>query len=265
MKNWIIIVCLIGTSVTLKSQEVRELNALALDFSWDSNWSVRYDYQVISPRDSSIVGKLTKVSASFWQKEIYDVEGNWLDTYRFIKNKEGKVSISKGGSIMDDRYYKNDLLQKRLLAKNGRLNLEWYLDYNTEGKLQRFSSKDSLNLKEKVFLYDSQVKVSRVKNFINGNLEKEDHYVYDKQGDLIQLYSLNANQDSIAKTDFIIESGQIQKKISFQFVDSHWALISKESCQFLPADKLKSKTLLNYSPQGNCINSHTANFNANGL
>ncbi len=212
MKKWTIVLSLLSLGLSLKSQEIKDLQDLDLGFSWDSKWAMRYDYQILSPRDSSLIGKLSKVSESFWQKEVYDVEGNWIDTYRFLKSEDGIVSISKGEAIIDDRYYVNDKLQKRLLAKNGKLSLEWHFSYDSNNKLQRFSEKDSLFYVETIFLYDSFARVEKVKKYTNGNLSSEEHYVYNQDGLLAERYLLNSEHDSISKTLNFFQEDEVKGK-----------------------------------------------------
>tara|TARA_R110002050_G_scaffold122015_3_gene240500 strand:+ start:35875 stop:36804 length:930 start_codon:yes stop_codon:yes gene_type:complete len=265
MKNWIIILGLLSTSLSLKSQDIKDLDKISLDFNWDSKWSMRYDYQILSPRDSTLIGKLNKVSESFWQQEIYDVEGNWLDTYRFLKNEDGLVSISKGESIIDDRYYANGNLQKRLVAKDGKPCLEWYLSYNANNSLERFSIKDSTVYKEIVILYDTLARVEKLKNFINGTLISEEHYVYNSNHSLIQRYSLTAELDSIHKTDFLIKNDLEIERLNYNFVAGKWALLESKSFNYRPNNGLSSIVTLQYSAQGNCIFSQTDSFDSKGL
>jgi hypothetical protein len=73
---------LIGISFSLKSQTISEIDELSLPFTWDVRWDSRLDYLIQSPNDSILISKLSKVSDNFWQKELYDLEGNWLDSYK---------------------------------------------------------------------------------------------------------------------------------------------------------------------------------------
>lgn len=265
MKKWTIVLSLLSLGLSLKSQEIKDLQDLDLGFSWDSKWAMRYDYQILSPRDSSLIGKLSKVSESFWQKEVYDVEGNWIDTYRFLKSEDGIVSISKGETIIDDRYYVNDKLQKRLLAKNGKLSLEWHFSYDSNNKLQRFSEKDSLFYVETIFLYDSFARVEKVKKYTNGNLSSEEHYVYNQDGLLAERYSLNSELDSISKTVNFFQENEVKERLSYKLAKDTWVLVESIAYEYSEQKELGSTTLLLYSEQGNCIFSQTNKYNSKQL
>jgi antitoxin component YwqK of YwqJK toxin-antitoxin module len=265
MKKWPIMLSLLSLGLSLKSQDIKDLEELNLDFSWDSKWAMRYDYQILSPRDSTLIGKLSKVSESFWQKEVYDVEGNWIDTYRFLKSEDGIVSISKGESIIDDRYYLNNHLQKRLLAKNGKLSLEWHFSYDSNNKLQRFSEKDSLLFVETIFIYDSLGRVEKAKKFSNGNLTSEEHYVYNQDGLLAQRYSLNSELDSISKTVNLFQEEETKESLSYKFAKDTWVLAESIAYEYSEQKELVSTTLLLYSEQGNCVHSQTNNYDSKQL
>lgn len=265
MKKWTIVLSLLSISLSIKSQEIKDLDKLDLEFSWDSKWAMRYDYQILSPRDSSLIGKLSKVSESFWQKEVYDVEGNWMDTYRFLKSEDGIVSISKGEAIIDDRYYLNENLQKRLLAKNGKLSLEWHFSYDSDNKLQRFSEKDSLFYVETIFLYDSLSRVEKAKKYTNGNLSSEEHYRYNQDGLLTALYSLNSEFDSIGKTVNLFQDEEIKERLSYKFTKDAWVLVESMAYEYSEHKELQSTTLLLFSEQGNCVFSQTNSYDSKQL
>ena len=265
MKKWTIVLSLLSLGLSLKSQYINDLQELNLDFSWDSKWAMRYDYQILSPGDSILIGKLSKVSESFWQKEVYDVEGNWIDTDRFLKSEDGTVSIRRGESIIDDRYYLNNHLQKRLLAKNGKLLLEWHFNYDSNNKLRRFSEKDSLLFVETIFIYDSLARVEKAKKYSNGNLTSEEHYVYNQDGLLAERYSLNSELDSISKTVTLFQEEETKQSLSYKFVKDTRVLAESIAYQYSVQKELVSTTLLLYSDQGNCVSSQTNNYDSKQL
>ena len=265
MKKLIFFLSFYILSFSLSSQHINDLEDLNLDFSWSSDWSYRYDYQIISPHDSSLLGKLTKVSENFWQKEIYDLQGNWLDTYRYVKEDNGHVFIAMGESIIDDRYYQNTNLQKRVIAKNGKAIEAWSISYNEESQIQRYSIEDSLSVVEKVFFYDTLNRLERIKVFKDGEFVEQEQYTYTKSGALEKQLTLTSSLDSLFKVEYVFDGERIMSSRSLRYQDEDWILKASESYQYSSSQTLLSINFLTYSTQGNCIFSSTESYNSLGL
>jgi hypothetical protein len=266
MINKAIIFCfLIGISFSLKSQTISELDELSLPFTWDVRWDSRFDYLIQSPNDSILISKLSKVSDNFWQKELYDLEGNWLDSYRYFKDESGLVKVNKGESFLDDRYYFSDKLTKRVLAQDGHPIAEWILKYE-DNRINRFSLRDTTNFEERVYLYDDNNLPLKTIIYVNGDYHAEELYEYDNENKLKTLYRLGTLKDTVAKTCFNRRNEQLIKKLDYKKNEAA-ALVLVESTDYnyrSLSKKRESSNTLYYSSKGICVMSRTKKFDNEG-
>jgi hypothetical protein len=265
IKKVIIFCFLIGISFGLKSQTISELDELSLPFTWDVRWSSRFDYLIQSPNDSVLISKLSKVSDNFWQKELYDLGGNWLDSYRYFKDESGLVKVNKGESFLDDRYYFSDKLTKRVLAQDGGPIAEWILKYE-DNRINRFSLRDTTNFEERVYLYDDNNLPLKTIIYVNGDYHAEELYEYDNEKKLKTLYRLGTLKDTVAKTCFNWRSDQLIKKLDYKTNEAA-ALVLVESTDHnyrSLSNKRESSNTLYYSSKGICVMSRTKKFDNEG-
>jgi hypothetical protein len=265
IKKVIIFCFLIGISFSLKSQTISELDELSLPFTWDVRWSSRFDYLIQSPNDSILISKLSKVSDNFWQKELYDLGGNWLDSYRYFKDESGLVKVNKGESFLDDRYYFSDKLTKRVLAQDGGPIAEWILKYE-DNRINRFSLRDTTNFEERVYLYDDNNLPLKTIIYVNGDYHAEELYEYDNEKKLKTLYRLGTLKDTLAKTCFNWRSDQLIKKLDYKTNEAA-ALVLVESTDHnyrSLSNKRESSNTLYYSSKGICVMSRTKKFDNEG-
>jgi hypothetical protein len=265
IKKVIIFCFLIGISFGLKSQTISELDELSLPFTWDVRWSSRFDYLIQSPNDSILISKLSKVSDNFWQKELYDLGGNWLDSYRYFKDESGLVKVNKGESFLDDRYYFSDKLTKRVLAQDGGPIAEWILKYE-DNRINRFSLRDTTNFEERVYLYDDNNLPLKTIIYVNGDYHAEELYEYDNEKKLKTLYRLGTLKDTVAKTCFNWRSDQLIKKLDYKTNEAA-ALVLVESTDHnyrSLSNKRESSNTLYYSSKGICVMSRTKKFDNEG-
>ncbi|MGK0407016.1 MAG: hypothetical protein ACJAZH_000835 [Roseivirga sp.] len=256
---------LIGISFSLKSQTISEIDELSLPFTWDVRWDSRLDYLIQSPNDSILISKLSKVSDNFWQKELYDLEGNWLDSYRYFKDESGLVKVNKGESFLDDRYYFSDKLTKRVLAQDGRPIAEWILKYE-DNRINRFSLRDTTKFEERVYLYDDNNLPLKTIIYVNGDYHAEELYEYDNEKKLKTLYRLGTLKDTVAKTSFERRSEQLIKKLDYKKNEAA-ALVLVESTDYnyrSLSNKRESSNTLYYSSKGICVMSRTKKFDNEG-
>ena len=266
MINKAIIFCfLIGICFSLKSQTISELDELTLPFTWGVRWSSRFDYLIQSPNDSILISKLSKVSDNFWQKELYDLEGNWLDSYRYFKDESGLVKVNKGESFLDDRYYFSDKLTKRVLAQDGHPIAEWILKYE-DNRINRFSLRDTTNFEERVYLYADNNLPLKTIIYVNGDYHAEELYEYDNEKKLKTLFRLGALKDTVAKTCFNWRGEQLIKKLDYKTNEAAFlVLVESTDHNYRPlSNKRESSNTLYYSSKGICVMSRTKKFDNEG-
>jgi hypothetical protein len=256
---------LIGISLGLKSQTITELKQLELPFTWDVRWNARFDYLIQSPSDSTLISKLSQVSDNFWQKELYDLEGNWLDSYRYFKDESGLVQVNKGESFLDDRHYLNQYLVKRVLAQDGHPIEEWNFKYAND-RVNRFTLRDSLNFEERVYFYGDNQLPTKTIIYVNGDYHAEEFYEYDNQRKLKVLYRLGRLKDTVAKTCFTYDREHLIKKLDYKSNDEAILVLTESTAHNYQSssNKLESVSTLFYSLRGNCEMTRMELYNKNG-
>lgn len=266
MKNLIFIFFITLSAFAMSAQSILDNQDLSLPFSWESKWDQRFDFQILSPNDSVLISSLTKVADNFWQQEQYDLEGNWLDTYRYFTEESGLVRVYLGENSIDERDYQNNLLSERRIAEDGKLQQVVLVD-RREGRIERVTLKDSLRHTEQIYVYDSinNELLLKIKEFEKSDLKSVSHYTYTTNK-LTEILLMDQTAKPIERTLFEYnEEGLLLASRKSSFQDSIWQLNSFISFNYFDgADQVKSTSLLIYSKQGNCIESITYKYNHRG-